>query len=292
MALLTQLQQPSWAEYLRRFAGPTLVALCIVSLVRDPNLRTLLKHLIIAFFIAAFAAKEIADFPATLRRALREHRSERRPLIFLLSLLAPELAGWIRTLGNLIVGFLSWGARRRPPTDRTEGLRITYLQRSGYGVLIPLAILVLLTDVPVSMLLLPALGVPEVHHVALRAAILFVGLTNLACLLGDRWHISARHHVLTKDKLLLRIGVRFDATIPLSAIQDVRLVGRSERICVAWSKRELLASPFDRPNVKISLTDSSDVKITSLGCAFNDASSVYLYVDDPESLLVHLRGEA
>jgi hypothetical protein len=292
MRFLTILRRPSWAEYLNRLLGPTLLALCVASVVRDPNLRMLLKQFVVACFISAFAAKEIADFPALWSRAVSEYRSKRRPLHFLASLIAPEHAGWFLTVARLLLGFLIWATGRRHPGDEQEGVRITYLKRSGYGVLVPLALLALFVDVPVSMLLLPALGIPEPLQIFIRSAIFLAGVLTLACLLGDRWHISSGTHSLNSGTLLLRIGVRFQAAIPLHVIQDAVPLAKTEKIVAQWSSRDIVASPFDRPNIKLALTKESGVRVTSWGCDFIEPRCIYVYVDEPAILLAQLRGEA
>jgi hypothetical protein len=290
--LVPLLQRPSWAEYLNRLAGPTLIAACLVSLVREPNLRMLLKQLVVACFISAFAVKEIADFPAIWKRAIADYRSKRAPLQFLSGLIAPEPIGWLRTLARLLIGFWRWATCPRHGEEEREGLQFTYLKRSVYGVLMPLAVLALLVDVPVSMFLLPAFGVPESHQFGIRSAIFLGGLLTLACLLGDRWYMSTGKHSLTNSALLLRISVRFHATIPRRAILVAMPLSRTEGVSAHWSKREIAASPFDRPNIRLILTEDACVEATSWGCTFHGVRCIYVYVDEPHVLLAQLRSEA
>ena len=108
-----------------------------------------------------------------------------------------------------------WGGPgRRPASEQGSGKTVTYLKRSGYGTLLPFGVLALLVDVPVSALILPALGVQESHHLAVRGAVFAIGIITLVGVLGDRWHISSGKHVLTDDLLLLKIGARFHTAVP------------------------------------------------------------------------------
>jgi hypothetical protein len=290
--LLPLLQRPSWTEYLSRIAGPTLLALVFTSLVRQPDLRQLLKQLVVASFIAAFAAKEIADFPVLWKKAHSDFQAKGGLHRLLSAFIAPEALGLIQTLWCLMKGFLCWMLRQHPCSNDRRGTSIPYLKLSGYGAVLPFALLALLVDVPVSAVILPALGVEESLHMVIRIAVLLVGLATLAGVLGDRWHISTGNHILTDDSLLLKVGVRYEASVPRCAIDRAELVGRTEKISPLWSKREIIVSPFDKPNVRLLLSDRPCVNVTAWGCTFNEVRCIYLYVDDPKRLLSQLRAEA
>lgn len=284
-------QRASWSEHLARIAGPTLVGLCLAALVRDPLVRSLLKKLVVACFIAAFAAKEIADFPALWDRTVNSRHSGSNVTYYLSSLLPPEFKGWLRTLAGFCWGFWKWATRQPPLKYPHDGGSVTYLKRSGYSALLPLAVVSLFVDVPVSTFLLPALGLDPGVQIIVRSTMLIAGLFTIACLLGDRWHLSQGEHSIDAMTLHLRVGARFQAVIPLSTIRDAWVLPRTNSVSARWSNRELVASPFDKPNVMLVVNPNSNARMFWLGCSYHDAQAVYIYVDEPQTFVKDLNAK-
>ncbi len=221
-------------------------------------------------------------------RTLQRREAPRHPrLSQLFYVVVPaELVGVMRLLAmTLGAGFL-W-LLRRPIPRSTPGSLLEDRRKGFYNAFFAMNVVGAITEVPLSILILPGL-VPE-EGVRFAVHCLEV-LLNLA-ILGDRWLVDAGGHVLTEGRLLLRAGLRASADVPINEILEIDVVPKSMSLA-AWSRSRGLdpwdagvISVLDGPNVALRLIPGRWKTWTRLQSERLRPSCLFLYVDDPAALV-------
>ncbi len=287
-ATVTRLRRTSWMQ----LAGYAYLGFFVLLLVRQAapsEMGPVLRALGLALPLMLLAAKDLAHLPDALAR-LRVARGWRSRIA---ALLPPELIGMLRLDRLMWSGFLHW-LRRHPPASAStqEEVTLTYLQRGAYGTAIGVVMVALFLELPADVLIVNAL----VDNADARLALHLIGgamaLYSFAWVLGDRWHVGAGSHTLSDGVLQLRVGVRTQGGIPLSAIE------RTERVEEApehWRRRQgihradtMLVTPFDKPNCVLVLKPDAAVTLLHWQVERRAPRYVLLYLDRPELLAHHI----
>ena len=276
------LRRTSWSQ-LARYAYLGIFILLLVRLAAPEAMAPALRKLALLLPLGLLAAKDLAHLPDALQRLRSATGWHGR----ILALLPPELIGMVRLDRLMWAGFLQW-LRRRAPAAPPQGVALTYLQRGSYGTAIACAMVAVFLELPLDFAILHLF----VDDPDTRLLIHVVGgigaVYTLAWVLGDRWHVAEGSHVLADDALHLRVGVRTQGSIPLSAIERVERVAEAPD---SWRRRHgihpadtITVTPFDKPNCVLVL--KPDAGITLLHWQVRRAAPrhVLLYLDRPELL--------
>lgn len=277
------LRRTSWSQ-LAGYAYLGFLILLLARLAAPEAAGPALRKLALALPLVLLAAKDLAHLPDALRRLRSAAGWQGRTL----ALLPPELIGMVRLDRLMWDGFLQW-LRRRRPAARPQGTALTYLQRGAYGTAIGCAMVAVCLELPIDFGILHLfIDDPDTRlliHVAGAVGVLY----TLAWVLGDRWHVADGSHVLADDVLHLRVGVRTQGSIALSAIERVDAVTEAPD---RWRRRHgvhradtVLVTPFDKPNCVLVV--KQDAGVTLLHWQVRRAAPRYilLYLDRPELLV-------
>lgn len=167
-----------------------------------------------------------------------------------------------------------------------QGKRFTLSKGNVSTLLIPLVVIGLMSDVPISQVII-VIWRPA-HALWLHAALLFAALWGLAWAVGDRFSICELRHVVTPSTLFLRVGFRWSCDIPIKAIKNCSIVDGRPRVWLASKliKKEdvWLVTPVDRPRVLIEIDPNAVQLVSVFRMQTRVAGKIYVavYVDDPE----------
>jgi hypothetical protein len=260
----------------------------MLALMLPAGLRSTFNSLVLLAGALMVIAKDLAGTPQFLQRvhSVTVAGSSWRDRVA--ALFPPEFIALLRLERALMRGFLSWAARRSPPT-RPDGVKLTYLERGAYSTAIAIALFSVFVDIPINMLIVSVLPMIEPEQRVMFHLIFGLGAAySLVWVLGDRWQVRGGCHVLTSTGLDLQVGARTLGTIPLSAIAACERVDEKR---VVWCRRKgirmhstLLVSPFDQPNLVLVLRPDSGVTLTHYQMEQVNPTYVFLYVDRPELL--------
>lgn len=280
-----RLRHATWADVLRT-AWLVLLGGIFLKALLPAGLAQALRPATLAAPLLPLVAKDLAHLPDALARsravlAVRDWRA------LAVAWLPPELVGLLRLGRAQRQGFLHW-LRRRPPAALPAGQAFTYLERGSYRTAIAIALFCALVELPLDAGIVALLPVDAGKRQLLHIAMLAGGLSALAWVLGDRWHVGSGCHVLGAGGLVVRIGARTEGTIPLPAIAACRRLDASP---ADWCRRHgidvrrtVRASPFDRPNLVLVVDPAHPVALRHLGRERGDVACLFLYVDRPELL--------
>jgi len=110
-----------------------------------------------------------------------------------------------------------------------------------------------------------------------------VHVTGLLWLLGDMHAVRLRPSRITDGTFALTLGLRADATIPLSAIQSAE-TGEFPRDEI--SKEAACATLFGTPNLRLRLSEPTEVRVLFRQRLVNE---ILVQVDDPQALCAALQ---
>lgn len=221
-------------------------------------------------------------------RTLQRGGGPRHPRLSLLFyvVVPAELVGVVRLLAMTLGAGVLW-LLRRPVPQRLNGLLSEDRRKGFYNALFAMNVVGAITEIPLSILILPGL-VPE-EGVRIAVHCLEV-LLNLA-ILGDRWLVDAGGHILTESHLLLRAGLRASAEVSISDVLEIDVVPKSMSLAT-WSRSRGLdprdagvISVLDGPNVALRLVSGPWKTWTRLQAERARPSCLFLYVDDPATLV-------
>lgn len=119
------------------------------------------------------------------------------------------------------------------------------------------------------------------RHPAAAWTITLLGIASLAWIVADYRAVARRPIVMGSDVLHVRVGRRFDATIPLAQIAAAALV--TWRTVPPRAKDYLNTAGLSEPNVVIHFSDPVPVRI--LDCLTRPVTRLGLRLDDPDGFV-------
>jgi hypothetical protein len=182
--------------------------------------------------------------------------------------------------------------KQRPSTviaaSYPEGERYPAANGPVSSILVPLVLIGLLGDIPLSLVIV-VLCHPN-YPVAIHAGIAAVSLWGLGWVIAARSALRSRPHVVSKDALWIGGGVRLSGVIPKAAIERVLPIRGSRR---EWMSEQglsrdqvMLANGFDPPNLAVEIKEAAleAVKIVTRRRHAKPSRWVLLYADSPAAL--------
>jgi hypothetical protein len=204
-------------------------------------------------------------------------------------IIPPWIRGVAATEAKIYLEVLSHFLRFRPPSDRlashsTDGTRFSLARGDIYQLLPSLAVIGLLSDFPLAWVLV-AIIKPD-HTITVHLILLGLALWGGVWIAGDTFAVRALPHLVTRNRIALRVGFRWSCDIPVDAVlRCLPLKGKSK----SWlPKLQLDASqvwivtPIDPPNVLIEIKafEARQVSISRMGARVQGRQHVAVYVDD------------
>jgi hypothetical protein len=155
--------------------------------------------------------------------------------------------------------------------------------------LIPLAVIGVLSDVPLSQIIV-TIWKPD-HAILVHMICLFLAAWGLVWIVGDRFAVRELTHVVNAHQIFLNVGFRWSCVIPVHSI--VRCTALCDRPR-DWLPRLSIGkddvwfvTPVDSPNVlmEIDATTVEQSAIKKMGARVPGRQFVALYVDDPQRFI-------
>ncbi|HYO51405.1 hypothetical protein [Archangium sp.] len=205
-------------------------------------------------------SERAGDFHERLRQGMREEFGKNR----LADIFAMELS-------VLYYGLFSWMAT---PRTGPEGGAHPYHRESGYALVFPVLMVALVLETLLVHLL--SRRVSELAAWVLTA----LSVYSLLWFVADRRAMALRPHLLDGEALRLRLGLRWDAVIPLTEIASIRRASPppAPRTPGYWR-----AVPFGAPQLLLELRAPLTV-LGPYGLRKQGLHTVGVAVDDPEAL--------
>lgn len=188
-----------------------------------------------------------------------------------ISAMPPWMQAWSRSEMKLYGGF--WRAVRNVPLARD--LRFTACRGPRSGMAFGVVMLAVVSVAAAALVLLAGWSTSQKSLWIGVACIAGPALYLLIMLTGERRVLKETGHAVTEDHLALALGVRFTAAVALADVQACA------QLCGS-SAGALVVSPFEAPNVLLTLRAGGLVDAERFGYAFKPgASTLALYVDEP-----------
>jgi hypothetical protein len=157
---------------------------------------------------------------------------------------------------------------------------------SFYSILLPLGLLASIIELPLLHFFIHAKlsdgGTSIYWHVLLLA----LNLCGILWLLGDRIAVAKNVHIINNDSLILRVGHRVYAELPLFDVINAKHLVDSvsnQRSGTATNPEHVThVTPFDKPNVLLEIKTSPSVVIKRWGRLSALTQYLCIYVDDPQ----------
>lgn len=287
-----RLREASWLDLFKCayliLLGSFLVGLAVPGEVRSMFVKPGTLVLIMLLIIS----KDLVHAPEAFARFRTARAARQRPHQLLATLLPPGVAGWVRLEREMWRGCWAWVCRRPNPARRPDGVALHYLEKGSYGTAAAIVLVSIFGELPVSHLIASLMVADPAQELKVHLLLGIGSLYSLVWVAGDRWHVSSGHHVLGEDELDLRVGVRAVARIPLGQIVGASRINESR---AEWCRRSgihardtAVISPIDKPNVVLSLTPGTRIRLSLFGVERHAPQYVFLYLDRPELLLARL----
>lgn len=184
------------------------------------------------------------------------------------------MQGWSRTEMKFYGGF--WRALRGVPMERDQRFSVSRGARSGRAS--ALAALAVASLATVGLVLLTG------WSTSLKSLLIGIACTAgpalylLVMLAGERRLLKETGHAVTGDGLALALGVRFTADIALADLVSCVPISAADAV----PGETCVVSPFERPNVLLTLQSGAVVAAERFGYAFKPGTPMLaLYVDEP-----------
>lgn len=284
---VAELRRTSWLE-LAAYSFLVFFIVLLARLIAPAVMDSTLRKLGMALPLILLVAKDLAHTPEALCRLRTASGWKSR----IAALLPQELVGMFRLDRLMWAGFAQW-LRRRAIQGGPEGVALTYLQRGAYGTAVGIAMVCLFVELPINVLIVNLMFKDPNTRLFIHVVAGVGALYSFAWIMADRWYIGKGTHVLADDTLHLRVGVRTQASIPLSIIERCDTVSQDP---IQWRRRHsihradtLLVTPFDKPNCVLVLKPNAAVTFLHWQVLRTAPSYVLLYLDRPELLASRIR---
>lgn len=244
--------------------------------------------------VLLFGNKTVAGLRSAADRVRAESRCGHTGFTLVRAAVPPWIRGIARTEALIYEEVLCFVARRKLPSSRIAsqmpaGSRFSMANGPVSTLLLPLAIIGIMSDLPLSFIVV-ALFKPA-HEVLVHATLLGAAFWGLAWVAGDRSAVRHLDHVVNDGAIHLRVGFRWSVDIPKGSVLRCVAIKGKPREWLHDLKIDradvLVVTPVDAPNVLIQLDAQGfdRVHVTRMGATSQARQFVAFYVDDPSGLL-------
>jgi hypothetical protein len=279
-----------WSSYLKLLGFALLASLFASKLITDVSLRHSVRNSLLLLFLLACSAKELIDTPANWTRAKNSYRSSKNLRLASYELFPTEFRGWIRSF--LQIQRACW---RNPNMvqETTSVTEFTYLKNGMYSSLFAIAVVSCLGEIPFSLLVVNLFKIDPSTMNIIHLVTILTAIFTITSLIGDKRLLGKAVHKIEDGFLVLQLGARAQAKIPLCDIYHVAILDPKQLPLLGSNIGSIKITPFDKPNLVLQLEPVLDqhkqIYFEELGSTRQNIRTVYLYVDAPEKLLNALK---
>jgi hypothetical protein len=255
----------------------------------SPNLE--ISQKITTFTIAILFVEFLYCTPLIIKRY---HQSRQQGITLLeqiISLIPEKLIGLFQLERAQQRSFFSWVRKKPFVMNKIDGEIFSYYQKSQHSTLLIILYILLLTDIPISTLMLSL----ALDDVTIKLHLhTFLGISTLysfAWLISEKYAVKSTYHIAGGSSLYLQVGERFNAEIAWIACKDVQVVLQNKEIKEStntWLHKQgfapektVFCTPFDQPNVALTLNENMPVKIEKFKIKRSNIKYILIFVDDP-----------
>jgi len=244
-----------------RISWAWVMAACVI--IAAVGRRYFIGTLGLAFAMAAavlFAIKVIQGGGAAAGRIGAAYGRSGLTLALWKELFPPWILGFALTECLIYKEFVYRLLNLRPPSAAAmerapDGKRFSIDGGDLSTLLVPLAIIGMISDVPLSQVIISAWR-PE-HTLFVHLIVFAVSLWGFIWIIGDRGAVRGSNHVLNREELFLAVGFRWMSNVPLHAIKHCSALHGKPKEWLASSsidRNEVWSvTPIDSPNVLVEL---------------------------------------
>ena len=279
-----------WSSYLKLLGFALLTSLFASKLITDVSLRHSVRNGLLLLFLLACSVKELIDTPANWKRAKNSYRSSKNLRLASYELFPTEFRGWIRSF--LQIQRACW----RNPNMVQETISVTeftYLKNGMYSSLFAIAVVSCLGEIPFSLLVVNLFKIDPSTMNIIHLVTILTAIFTITSLIGDKRLLGKAVHKIEDGFLVLQLGARAQAKIPLCDIYHVAILDPKQLPLFGSNIGSIKITPFDKPNLVLQLEPVLDqhkqIYFEELGSTRQNIRTVYLYVDAPEKLLNALK---
>nr|WP_314858820.1 hypothetical protein [uncultured Undibacterium sp.] len=279
-----------WSSYLKLLGFALLASLFASKLITDVSLRHSVRNGLLLLFLLACSVKELIDTPANWTRAKNSYLSSKNLRLASYESFPTEFRGWIRSF--LQIQRDCW---RNPNIvqETTSVTEFTYLKNGMYSSLFAIAVVSCLGEIPFSLLVVNLFKIDPSTINIIHLVTILTAIFTITSLIGDKRLLGKAVHKIEDGFLVLQLGARAQAKIPLCNIYHVAILNPKQLPLLGSNIGSIKITPFDKPNLVLQLEPVLDhhkqIYFEELGSTRQNIRTVYLYVDAPEKLLNALK---
>lgn len=250
---------------------------------------------VLTMIIALFTWKLVVETPESLARSAHARREGRSLFDQARAFVPPEILGVLRFEHAQHRGFLSWLLRRSPISEPVTSEHFEHHRKSQYSTVLIIVLLSCVVELPLSGLLVEALVEDPIRRQYIHWFVLAVIAYTIVWLIGDRYAVQSSKSKVKKDGLELRIGERFLADIPWSAVMGASRITQVKELSEArgkWLRRNgfdpeatVIGTPVDPPNVAILLDKTGAAHIEKFKIRRAGVQHLLIYIDESERFI-------
>jgi hypothetical protein len=245
--------------------------------------------------LALISLRICLEVPLGLQRMYAAKRSEEKAGKTFLAALPPEM------LGHFTVALENFGAAfrlamRMPSTRTVNGNDFLEIYpHSQYGTVFLIFLIICAAELPLTFLIIGVLEHNPEKRVLIHSILLALTILVVLWAIGDRQLVKRSSYRIQRGSLLVHIGARFEARIPLDAIEHIRPLTNPKQLSETarrWLERNgladatsLEATPFDAPNLVLTLRPRPALRIVKNRTPVAAPRYLLLYAGRPAELI-------
>ncbi|PXX47653.1 hypothetical protein [Undibacterium pigrum] len=287
-----QLTEISWFSFLKILAMIFLASVFLQLAFTSRESIVLLKKSVLVTLLSLIVLKDMLEAPAAFRRVKAARQQGANWMQSLAELSPPEFPALLRLERSMWQGCWYWLSRKTPIAP-VAGQQFGFWSKSTYSTIFLVLLIGLATEIPFSALMVPIMTQDAHTRTLVHCILLALTAYSLVWILGDRYWIRHSCHILAEDTLHLKLGSRSMGKIPYMAISACEnfAVDNNQP---SWKKFDypkasIILSPYDKPNLVISLHADAHLHIWHFQLQKTDVQKIYLYVDEPNQLKLALQ---
>ena len=191
-------------------------------------------------------------------------------------------------------GFLCWLLRKRR-SDRSKGRIFSHHSKTTYFKFFKVILLGMIIEIPMSAIIIWMLSDKFQSNLVLNFATVISGCYGIVWLIADRHLLQSSYHTISCESLILRVGVRFFANIPIKSIEEIGEIEYSEGFRKSysdWIVRRgfarmciVVGTPIDRPNIFVKIINRETIDVELLKIKKEGVELVLFYADQPKKII-------
>ncbi|MFZ6657666.1 hypothetical protein [Undibacterium sp. TJN19] len=280
----------SWFDFLKIQVVFFFTSAVLSLIIKSPETRLLNKFTLPAMLIM-LVFKDLSEATAALQRLKKARQQGGGWVACIPTLLPSEITAFFRLDRAMWRGFYAWLSQKKT-TRHPEGEAFGFLNKGSYSTVFAIILLALCTEIPFSALMIALIEADPAKRHLVHIILFALTAYSLIWLLGDRYLVNHSHHILSETDLYLKVGARSTGKIPRSAIVSCEYFTHDDaqrpREKLRYPANSIVVTPFDRPNLVISLHADAILEISHFQLNRTGLTKIFLFVDQPARLKLAL----